>query len=219
MGVAAAAAVTTSQGDGSTNSSVLVAGETSRAPSTTHRSSQSAVSRSATRRSREKLDPEAIRELADERTKVLKRLQRRAESFEKFLEANQWVLPLASYDITATFGQASALWSTTHTGVDFAAPEGTTIRTVSAGTVTETGYAGPYGERTIVRADDGTEFWYCHQSSISVSPGQRVDPGQPIGEVGSTGNVTGPHLHFEVRPLGGDPVDPLSAMRGRGMTP
>ena len=119
----------------------------------------------------------------------------------------------------ARFGQSSGLWSTTHTGLDFAGPAGSTIVSVAAGTVTSTGYEGAYGNRTIVTLADGTEIWYCHQSSVSVSPGDVVAPGDPIGFTGSTGNVTGPHLHLEVHPGGGSPIDPYAALAAAGATP
>ena len=179
------------------------------------------VSRGGRRREpgRTALSESAIANLADRRARSLARLQQRAEQFERFLQANQWVLPLESYDITATFGASSSLWSASHTGLDFAAPEGTGIRAVSAGTVSESGYSGAYGNRTVIRTDDGTEFWYCHQSSVSVATGEQVEAGQEIGAVGSTGNVTGSHLHLEIRPFGGAPVDPRSTMGGEGVTP
>ncbi len=67
--------------------------------------------------------------------------------------------------------------------------------------------------------EDGTEIWYCHQSAFNVSVGDTVRAGELIGYVGSTGHVTGPHLHLEVRPGGGDPVDPDAALRQHGVTP
>ncbi len=118
-----------------------------------------------------------------------------------------WRLPVDGYRLTARFG-ASGLWASTHTGLDFAAPEGTPLRAVAPGVIAETGYDGAYGNKTVLRLDDGTVLWYAHQSAVEVEPGQRVSPGQVIGAVGSTGNVTGPHLHLEVRPGDGEPVDP-----------
>ena len=96
-------------------------------------------------------------------------------------------------------------------GARTAAP-GTQIASVARGTVTEVGFDGAYGNKTVITLEDGTEIWYCHQSSTQVSVGQQVDPGDPIGQVGATGNVTGPHLHLEVRPGGGDPVDPYNVL-------
>ncbi|MFE6646986.1 M23 family metallopeptidase [Nocardioides sp. NPDC057772] len=134
-------------------------------------------------------------------------------------ETDRWVLPVASYRLTGTFGEGSSLWANTHTGLDFATAQGTTIVAVAGGRVTEAGWAGSYGYRTIVELPDGTEIWYCHQAVIDVSLGQSVSQGQRIGEVGSTGNSTGPHVHIEVRPDGGDPVDPMVAFADHGARP
>jgi murein DD-endopeptidase MepM/ murein hydrolase activator NlpD len=109
------------------------------------------------------------------------------------------------------------MWARAHTGLDFAAPFGTPIRSVSRGVVLRVGWAGAYGYRTVVRQDDGARLWYCHQSTTSVRPGQRVSAGRVIGRVGATGNVTGPHLHLEVRLHGRGPVDPQLALRRHGV--
>ena len=130
--------------------------------------------------------------------------------------ADRWVSPVSGYRLTARFG-ASGLWASSHTGLDFAAPTGTAIRSITSGVVTEVAYAGAYGYRTIVRNDAGVEFWYCHQTSTSVSVGQRVMPGDFLGTVGSTGNVTGPHLHLEVRPGPDTPVDPFAVLAEHGV--
>jgi murein DD-endopeptidase MepM/ murein hydrolase activator NlpD len=87
------------------------------------------------------------------------------------------------------------------------------------GVIVSTGYEGGYGNRTVIRHEDGTETWYCHQSAYAVSVGQKVRAGEVIGAVGATGNTTGPHLHLEVRPGAGDPVDPFSALTAHGLTP
>ncbi|MFD8996816.1 M23 family metallopeptidase [Streptomyces abikoensis] len=129
-----------------------------------------------------------------------------------------FTLPVASYTLTAGFGQAGNMWSANHTGEDFAAPTGTPVKAVGGGTVTQAGWAGAYGYRVVLTLDDGTEVWYCHLSSMVVTSG-KVGTGTVIGRVGATGNVTGPHLHLEVRPGGGAPVDPLSWLRGRGLEP
>lgn len=149
------------------------------------------------------------------------RLQSMAAAAEKhsgYLAENQWVLPLSGYRLTARFGEYG-LWSSYHTGLDFAAPTGTPINAIANGTVTSTGYDGAYGNKTVVTLEDGTEMWFCHQTSIDVSVGDVVAAGDHLGTVGSTGNVTGPHLHLEVRPGGGDPVDPYSALAANGVTP
>jgi murein DD-endopeptidase MepM/ murein hydrolase activator NlpD len=78
--------------------------------------------------------------------------------------------------------------------------------------VTEATYDGSYGNKTVITLEDGTEIWYCHQASLSVGVGQEVVAGEVIGAVGMTGNTTGPHLHLEVRPDGGDPIDPAAVL-------
>jgi murein DD-endopeptidase MepM/ murein hydrolase activator NlpD len=135
------------------------------------------------------------------------------------LALNQWQLPVSGYHLTARFGDYSGLWSHYHTGLDFAAPSGTEIHAVANGVVTSVGYDGAYGNKTVITLDDGTELWYCHQTSYVVNVGDTVSGGDLIGYVGSTGNVTGPHLHLEVRPGGGDPVDPYAALVVHGLQP
>ncbi len=185
-----------------------------------------AVSRDSQREALEDAADEKLQEVAEaqarERNAALRQLALSAEQQAKELvEANSWVLPIQAgrYDITAEFGMSSGLWAHTHTGLDFAAPEGTPILSVASGQVTSTGYDGAYGNKTVITLEDGAELWYCHQSSFGVSPGDEVTSGQVIGTVGSTGNSTGPHLHLEVRPGGGDPVDPYDALVVHGLRP
>jgi murein DD-endopeptidase MepM/ murein hydrolase activator NlpD len=162
---------------------------------------------------------DAAEEQAAERNAELKSLGRAAEARAGQIAKNQWHLPTQGYHLTARFGMAGGLWSSNHTGLDFAAPSGTPIFAVANGVITKTGYAGAYGNQTIETLTDGTEIWYCHQSAIGVGVGDHVIGGQQIGNVGSTGNTTGPHVHLEVRPGGGDPVDPYQALVFHGVTP
>ncbi|MER6981468.1 M23 family metallopeptidase [Streptomyces carpinensis] len=147
--------------------------------------------------------------------------RKKAEAERLAALAKQYALPTSSYTITSTFGQAGSMWSSGyHTGLDFAAPTGTLIKAIHSGTITEAGWAGSYGYRTVLTLDDGTELWFCHQSSISVSVGQKVTTGDVIGRVGATGNVTGPHLHLEVHPGGqATGIDPMAWLRGKGLNP
>jgi murein DD-endopeptidase MepM/ murein hydrolase activator NlpD len=147
------------------------------------------------------------KQAADEETKAI------VSKLAKETAANQWVVPVTGYHLTARFGQRSGLWSTVHTGLDFAGPSGSTIVSVAAGVVKSTGYEGAYGNRTVITLRDGTDIWYCHQSRIGVKVGQTVVAGETIGFTGSTGNVTGPHLHLEVHPHGGVAVDPEPVLR------
>ncbi|WP_424212594.1 peptidoglycan DD-metalloendopeptidase family protein [Streptomyces sp. BI20] len=128
-----------------------------------------------------------------------------------------WALPTSSYVITARYGTAGSMWSSgSHTGLDFAAPVGTPVKAVNGGTIVSAGWANAYGYRIVLRLTDGTEIWYCHLSSMSVTSGG-VAAGETIGRVGKTGNVTGAHLHLEVR-SGGQAIDPAAYLRGKGLT-
>ena len=161
----------------------------------------------------------AAEEQAAERNAELKSLGKAAEARAGEIAKNQWHLPTSGYRLTARFGMAGGLWSSNHTGLDFATASGTPVIAVANGIITKTGYAGAYGNQTVQTLEDGTEIWYCHQTDIGVTVGDRVIGGQQIGTVGSTGNSTGPHLHLEVRPGGGDPVDPYQALVFHGITP
>ncbi|MEV5513041.1 M23 family metallopeptidase [Streptomyces flaveolus] len=168
-----------------------------------------------------KAEKEAEAKAAAAKKKAEEEAAKKAEA-ERLAElAKQFTLPTSSYTITSTFGQAGSMWSSGHhTGLDFAAPTGTLIKAVHTGTITEAGWAGSYGYRTILTLDDGTELWFCHQSSINVSVGQEVSTGDVIGRVGATGNVTGPHLHFEVHVGGAEGgVDPAAWLQDKGLTP
>lgn len=100
-----------------------------------------------------------------------------------------------------------------HTGIDIRGATGTPIRAAAPGTVAIISNGGPYGLATLVAHADGMTTFYAHQSSVAVSQGQHVDAGAVIGAVGTTGWVTGPHLHFEVR-LGGTAYDPMGWFGG-----
>ncbi|MFF0343099.1 peptidoglycan DD-metalloendopeptidase family protein [Kribbella sp. NPDC004875] len=131
-----------------------------------------------------------------------------ATSYDVGSGAWTWPLPDGTYEIGTPFGQSGSEWSSgTHTGQDFPAPIGTPVRAVTSGTVR---IEHPAWAGNLVRIDhgNGLETLYAHLSRVDVTDGQQVQAGQQIGAVGSEGNSTGPHLHFEVR-LGGDPVNPM----------
>jgi murein DD-endopeptidase MepM/ murein hydrolase activator NlpD len=114
------------------------------------------------------------------------------------------VTPVPGYAITTGHGASGAMWSTgTHTGVDYAAPSGTEVVAAASGTVVEVSSGGAYGNRIVIEHEDGYRTSYSHLSGVDVSVGQEVTAGDHIGAVGSTGNSSGPHLHFEVT-QGGD---------------
>lgn len=120
-----------------------------------------------------------------------------------------WPTPSCSI-ITSQFGYRIHPiygYSKLHTGMDIGASTGTTIVAANGGTVLSAGWNGGYGLCIIIDHGGGITTLYAHCSSIYVSSGQSVSRGQQIGAVGDTGNVTGPHLHFEVR-VNGAYVDP-----------
>ena len=86
-----------------------------------------------------------------------------------------------------------------HLGVDIGASYGTNIKAADGGKVTYAGWKGSYGKLVIVTHDDGSQTYYAHCSQLLVKYGDKVYQGQTIAKVGSTGNSTGPHLHFEIR--------------------
>ncbi len=161
---------------------------------------------------------EEVEVVAEQRDAALGQLAQLAEKQADKIAENRWVLPIQPAVITARFGEYG-LWSSYHTGLDFNGDSGDPIKSVANGVVTSVGYDGSYGNKTVVTLEDGTELWYCHQSAFNVSEGQTVRAGEIIGAVGSTGHVTGSHLHVEVRPGGGDPVDPYAAFIVHGVTP
>ncbi|MGW1005702.1 M23 family metallopeptidase [Streptomyces sp. NPDC002520] len=107
-----------------------------------------------------------------------------------------------------------------HTGIDFLVPAGTSVRAAAAGHVVAAGWGGSYGYQVVIRHADGRYTQYAHLSAISVRAGQRVSAGLRIGRSGATGNVTGPHLHFEVRtgPGFGSDIDPIAYLRAGGVS-
>jgi murein DD-endopeptidase MepM/ murein hydrolase activator NlpD len=107
--------------------------------------------------------------------------------------------------VTSPFGWR---WGRMHEGIDIGVPYGTPIHAAASGTIIYCGWESGYGNLTVIDHGGNLATAYGHQSSIAVGCGQQVTQGQVIGNVGSTGHSTGPHLHFEVR-VGGAPVDPM----------
>jgi murein DD-endopeptidase MepM/ murein hydrolase activator NlpD len=108
-----------------------------------------------------------------------------------------------------------------HTGVDFSARQGTPVKAVAAGTVVASDTSGAYGLNVKIKHEDGTYSFYAHLSAKTVFPGARVAAGRMIGNVGSTGNSAGPHLHLEIRTnptfAEGHFLDPLKWLRDKGL--
>jgi murein DD-endopeptidase MepM/ murein hydrolase activator NlpD len=128
-------------------------------------------------------------------------------------------LPITSgYRIAARFGDVG-IWSRYHTGFDFATGVGTPIHAPAAGVVTNAGLgraSGWAGNYVAIRYPDGTSTLMAHMSTVSVSVGQTVSACQVVGAVGLTGRTFGPHLHFEVYPVGVTPGDLYSAVNPLG---
>lgn len=114
------------------------------------------------------------------------------------------------YPITSAWNEARD-GGRHHTGVDFGMSQGTPIGASIPGKVASASYNGGYGNLVVVQAGDGKRILYAHQSKMAVKAGQQINAGTLIGYVGSTGNSTGPHLHFEVRRTAdyGTDIDPL----------
>ncbi|WP_327168647.1 M23 family metallopeptidase [Streptomyces subrutilus] len=129
----------------------------------------------------------------------------------------KFAIPVARHGLSANFGQAGGMWMSVHTGIDFPVSYGTPVMAATDGTV-RTQFNSAYGNMAIVTSPDGTETWYCHLSSTKLRGG-KVKAGEVIAYSGDSGNSTGPHLHFEVRPGGGAAIDPLPWLRSHGLDP
>lgn len=101
--------------------------------------------------------------------------------------------------ISSRFGVRSSIRSSAHTGLDIATSTGTPVVAAASGTVTFSGWKGSYGYLLVITHSNGMQTYYGHCSKLYASAGQSVSQGQTIAAVGSTGNSTGPHLHFEIR--------------------
>ena len=109
--------------------------------------------------------------------------------------------------ITSRYGVSSRIRKSNHTGLDISAKTGTDIKVVAAGTVISAKYEGSYGNLVKIDHGNGVETWYAHTSKMYVTAGQKVEAGDIIATVGSTGNSTGPHLHLEIR-VNGEHINP-----------
>ncbi len=153
------------------------------------------------------------KEIREERARAAREAERR--------RLNSFQLPVSGSYVSTGYQTGGSLWSSgSHSGVDFHAAYGSRVVSVGSGTVVEAGWGGAYGNNIVIRMHDGTYTQYGHLSSIGVYVGQTVEPGQQIGISGSTGNSTGPHLHFEARTSAeyGSDIDPVAYLRARGIT-
>lgn len=158
-------------------------------------------------------NPEEIKtdEIEIAKTKVTEKVKEETENVIAKVEGIKFAnLPVTGI-ITSRYAESSRLRSSTHTGLDIATSTGTSISVVADGTVTSAQYSGAYGNLVKVDHGNGVETWYAHTSKMYVSVGQKVKAGDIIAAVGSTGNSTGPHLHFEIR-INGNHVNPQKYM-------
>lgn len=142
-----------------------------------------------------------------ERQASLKVTSRGSDTIRSSKTSGKQAAPMASYVyISSPYGMRHGKM---HTGTDFAASSGTSVYAWKSGKVITSHWSGGYGNFIEIKHSDGTVSRYAHLSGYAVSAGQTVKAGQTIGYVGSTGNSTGPHLHFEIK-VNGSFVNPLN---------
>ncbi len=137
-------------------------------------------------------------------------------STEPLVLQEQAVLPLLEGKITSSFGYRTDPFTDElgfHTGVDIGAPKGTKIMAVYDGVVVRADENGSYGKYIIIQHDNGAQTLYAHCSSLHKAEGDRVSAGEVVAKVGSTGNSTGNHLHWELK-QDGMYHDPIGILEG-----
>ncbi|MGW0785387.1 peptidoglycan DD-metalloendopeptidase family protein [Streptomyces sp. NPDC002913] len=154
------------------------------------------------------------------KTATPKQAAKPAQSEKKTAKSSTGLTAPVSARTGTPYHQAGSWSSGYHTGVDFPVPTGTSVKAVASGKVVSAGWAGAYGYEVVIRHSDGRYSQYAHLSSLHVREGQQVGSGQRIARSGSTGNSTGPHLHFEIRtgPGYGSDIDPLAYLRAGGVS-
>ncbi|MEE1940921.1 M23 family metallopeptidase [Streptomyces sp. TRM 70361] len=165
-------------------------------------------------------DASATRAAAKERAAKERAADRSADRTAQRRAASGYTAPYEGARTTTPYKASGTAWSSgSHSGIDFPVPTGTAIRSVGPGTVVTAGWGGAYGNQVVIRHKDGRYTQYAHLSSLGVAPGQSVGAGDRIGLSGSTGNSTGPHLHFEARTGAdyGSDIDPIAYLRSKGI--
>ncbi|MGW2326954.1 transglycosylase family protein [Streptomyces sp. NPDC001700] len=173
-------------------------------------------------RAKHRAEPKAKAKAQPEAKAKPQQAERRAgKPAAKPAAATGFAAPVSGVSPTTAYRASGSSWSSGHhTGVDFPVGVGTSVKAVATGQVVSAGWADAYGYEVVIRHADGKYSQYAHLSQLSVRAGQGVNVGQQIGRSGSTGNTTGPHLHFEVRtgPSYGSDINPLSYLRARGIS-
>ncbi|MFJ6783500.1 M23 family metallopeptidase [Streptomyces yangpuensis] len=185
-----------------------------------HRAAEHAAAKAQAEADAKQKAAEAKR-LAEAKAKAEREAAERAAREEERKRLNTFVSPLDDSYVSTQYKAGGGMWSSgSHTGIDFHAASGTSVHAVGSGTVVEAGWGGAYGNNVVIKHNDGTFTQYGHMSSLNVSVGQQVTPGQQIGLSGSTGNSSGPHLHFEARTGSqyGSDIDPIAYLRSHGVS-
>ncbi|MEV7417304.1 M23 family metallopeptidase [Streptomyces sp. NPDC089919] len=157
---------------------------------------------------------------AEARAKAEREAKERAAREAERKRLLTFVAPVANSYVSTGYLSGGSMWSSGHhTGIDFHAASGTSVHAVGTGVVVEAGWGGAYGNNIVIKMLDGTYTQYGHLSAIQVSVGQQVTPGDQIALSGSTGNSSGPHLHFEARtgPDYGSDINPITYLRSHGV--
>lgn len=134
-------------------------------------------------------------------------------------QAGGWTRPVSGAWVSCGYGVKGDWAAGHHTGIDLAVPVGTPVHSVGSGKVVFAGYSGSYGYAVTIHMSDGKYTLFAHLSEIDVQVGERVSAGDLVGLSGATGNVTGPHLHFEVRAHRryGSDINPVSYLARHGV--
>jgi murein DD-endopeptidase MepM/ murein hydrolase activator NlpD len=156
-----------------------------------------------------------VRAAAVARDVERKKVDARAAVAKHVALAHGWRLPITNPRVTSGFGYR---WGRLHAGEDFAVSVGTPLGAMSTGTVVFAGAESGYGNIVKIRYWDGTVSFYGHMSSVSVNSGQTLEPGEIVGLSGNTGHSTGPHLHLEIHPGGGEAVNPAPWLARHNIT-
>lgn len=147
----------------------------------------------------------------DAKRKAAAKAKARAEAERN---GKKWVKAIRTGRHTSDFGPR---WGRNHNGIDVAAPVGTPLYAMSKGTVVHAAYSSVAGNKVEIKYWDGTSSTYHHMSRMDVKAGQSVMSGDVVGAVGNTGRSFGAHLHLEIHPGGGDPINPFPWLKKKGI--